>query len=137
MKRNKEMPMPLAATMGAGCSLLVTLAGAAVFGWLIGSGSVGKDRVDLLAGVTTVLSAFAGCILASALLGKMRMQVSLIAASGYLAVLFALTALMFGGQFEGIPLAIGCVAAGALASLLPMFMAGKGRGSRRPKRRYR
>lgn len=106
MVRNQKVTgtagtLPAGVVLGLMLSLGVTLAGAAVTAWLLSAERIGEGGTGYCALVILVLSSALGAWLAMARIRRLRMQVCLLTGLCYYLLLLAMTALLFGGQYEG------------------------------------
>ena len=102
-------------------SMLVTLAGSAIAAALISSERIGEGAIGYASMLTLGLAALAGAWIAVILVKRLRLQVAMIFGGCYYLLLLATTALLFGGQYQGMGVtAIVVLAASALVAFLPM-----------------
>lgn len=95
------LSIPVGLSVGLLVGLLVTIAGAAFTAWLIASEKIGEGSADyaamIILGVATALEALTAVYLVK----KLRLQVSMLSGVCYYVTLLAMTALFFGGQYQG------------------------------------
>lgn len=109
------MAIPAGLGIGIGVSLVVTLLGAALTAWLIGAERIGEASIGYGAMAILVLASAVGAFVSSSLIKRLRLQICLLSGVGYFLTLLGMTALFFGGQYQGmgvssIAVLIGCVA---------------------------
>ncbi len=126
LKRKTGMPMAGAIGIGTGISFLITLAGAAILAAMIEQGTVAQNGIGAGAMVILVVGAALGALVANLLCPGKRLAVCGLTALGYYLSLLAMTALIFGGQYEGMGVTALMILLGAALTLLPALM-GKGR----------
>ncbi len=124
--------MPLGLCIGALISLALTLVMAGIIAWLVDKGSMPIAGIGYGAMVTLFAAAAAGALTASRKIKRMRMQVCLISGAVYFLLLLSMTALFFGGQYQGIGVTAVVVFGGAVVAILPGLRQGRG-----GKKRYR
>lgn len=129
--------LPVGIGVGLSVALLLSLIQAMGAAWLMNTERVGEDAISWMSTVITASAALAGCWAAVCAAGEKRMQVSLLTGASYYLSMLAMTALFFDGEFQGLLLPAGEVAA---ACLLVGFLSAKQKKSsnvRRLKRAYR
>ena len=126
--------IPLAIALALGAAVSITVLGAAVISFLLESEKAGEGSVGYAAMITLFLSSVAGAWLAARLSKKMRLQVCLLTGGAYYLTLLAMTALLFGGQYERLGVSALITLAGCgLVAFLPSK---KGSGWKRPKKTF-
>ena len=113
----KGTSIPAGIAIGLLLSAVITVVGAAVFAYLLASEKMGLSAVGLAAVLLQCVASFAAALLAAGLTKGNRLPVCLAVGGGYLIVLLGCTALLFGGQYQG-------VGASALAVLIGSGVAG-------------
>ena len=93
--------MPAGIGIGVGISIALTLAGAAVVAWLLNGQKLEQSQIGYGSMVTLLLSSALGAWAACTLVKHRTMVVCLATGGGYFASLLAITALFFGGQYQG------------------------------------
>lgn len=118
-------------------SLLVTLGGCAICATLISSESIAATAANYCVLGILLISAFAGAKIAIIRSGEKRLLVGTLTGALYLVVLLAMTALFFGGQYEGVgETALVVITGGIVAAIIGIN--GKKRGiSHKSKIRHR
>lgn len=113
--------IPEGITLGVVAALLLSLIGAVVTAYLINGEIVKQDSVGTAALIILVLAAAGGAVLAMWRIKRLRMQICLLTGLCYYLTLLAMTALFFGGQYQGMGVAALAVLAGSgLVALLGM-----------------
>ena len=117
----KATSIPVGILSGVTVSMLITLVGAAVAAWLISAEITSQESVGYLSAVILVLGGAIGAAVSAGRIKRMRLQMSVLSGVFYYLSLLAMTALFFGGQYEGmgatgIAVAAGC-AGGAIVGL--------------------
>ena len=114
------MGIPGGLGLGILVSLLITFAGAALTAWLIASEKIGEGTTGYAAMVILAIASAMGALVAVQLVKRMRLQVCMMTGSCYYLTLLAMTALLFGGQYQGMGVsAIVIIAGCALIAFLP------------------
>ncbi len=99
---------PIAGPLGAGVAVGavvctgVTLVGSAVFAALISGDLISAASLGYCALATLLLASIAGAISGAGRTKEKRLYVCLLVAAVYLLMLLSVTALFFGGQYEGV-----------------------------------
>ena len=113
---------------GVAAALALTLLLGALLAFFISREVVQQEQLGYGVMVILFLAAALGCRLAYRRIQHRRLLVFLLAALGYLVSLTAITALFFGGQFEGIfPTAMLIIGGSGTAFLLPGHGSGMGK----------
>lgn len=115
----KAMSMPLGMSIGLAVCMALTMAATAVISNLVLSEKLGEGAVGYCAIVTLLLSSAAGAWLAAVLVKRRWMIVCVGVGFSYFLTLLAITALFFGGQYQGVAVTAlvifgGCGAVGLL-----------------------
>lgn len=124
----------LALCWGLIISMVLTLILSAGITYLVLSETMAESAVGYGVMLTVLVSSFLGAIVAAAAVKSRRLFVCLMSGVGYFLLLLSVTALFFGGQYEGMGVTALLVFGGAGAAAL---MGGKGDGQKRKKRRYK
>ena len=123
--------------LGAAVSLTVTLIAAAIFAALISAETVPVGNMDYYGLVILLLAAIAGSAAASGRMQQKRLYLCLLTGAAYYLVLLAMTALFFGGQYQGMGATALVVLAGCAVVILLGLKGGKRGASRKSKIRHR
>lgn len=115
----KSKPMAVGLTMGTAISLAVTLLGAAVMANLVLSEKLAEEAIGYGAMVILLLASTLGAWISAGLVKRRWMVVCLGAGGCYYLMLLSITALFFGGQYQGMGVTAllvlgGCGAVGLL-----------------------
>ena len=140
MVRNRKptgtaMSLPAGIGIGVAVAVVLSLTGAALTAWLLDSGSMPQDGIGYGAMMILLLSAAAGSWTAISAVKHNRLAVGMATGGVYLALLLGMTALFFGGAYQGVAPTILLVLAGSMAAALIGNGAGGNRISRRHKTR--
>ena len=96
------MSMPAGLTIGGICSLLITLMMSAIVAKLMESEVIEQESIGYLVISILLISSVAGSLISFGRIQRRRMVVCLISGLVYYCVLLSLTAMCFGGQYQGI-----------------------------------
>ncbi|MBP3304404.1 MAG: TIGR04086 family membrane protein [Oscillospiraceae bacterium] len=97
----KARTIPVGIAFGLLVSLTVTLAGAVLLAYLIAAEKLGADGIGYGSMVILMAASALGTWSAVARIKRRRLMVCGISAAGYYLLLLGMTALFFGGQYEG------------------------------------
>lgn len=115
--------------IGVGVSLLITMLLCACTATMIDKQIVSTQWSGGAALVVHLIAAFVGCMIAAKIAGKRRMIVCILTGIVYFLTLMAVSAAIYGGQYEGTLQGLGTtLGASALAGLL-----GAGSGKQKAK----
>ncbi len=116
----KALGIPAGIAIGDLVSLIISIAGAAVSAWLVSSGKIGEGGIGYAAMIVVALAAAVGAWISTALIKRLRLQMCMLSGGCYFLTLLAITALFFGGQYQGIGvIAIVILCGCALIAFLP------------------
>ena len=114
------MGIPVGLALALVASLVVTLAGAALTALLVSSEKIGEGAIGYAAMMILALASVLGAWVAVLLIKRLRLQVAMLFGGCYYLMLLAMTALLFGGQYQGMgTTAIIVLAGSALIAFLP------------------
>ncbi|MBE6934646.1 MAG: TIGR04086 family membrane protein [Ruminococcaceae bacterium] len=131
----KGMGIPSSLGLALVVSVAITLLGAMIIAALIASGKIGEGAMQYGVMGVLAISAASGAWVASAIAKRLRLQMCMIAGGCYYLVLLAMTALFFGGRYQGVILhAIIILIACGVIAFLPSKNGSK---IRRRKKAYR
>lgn len=136
-KKVKGAAMTIPAGLGISLlvSMIITLAGAAAASHLIASEKIGEGSIGFAAMVILAIAAIMGAWCAISLVKRLRLQVCMMAGGCYYLTLLAMTALLFGGQYQGMGVTAIVILAGcAVVAFFPTKMGGN---RKHKKRAYR
>lgn len=114
----KASSMPGGLAIGWGCSMAVTLLGSVIVAALLDRRIMEMDSIGYGTMLILLLSSMLGATLAVKRIKKQRMMVSMLAGAAYYLTLLAVTALFFGGQYEGMAVTGLVILGGSLAAAL-------------------
>lgn len=97
----KSKPIALGLAAGCAIALMITLSGAALTAKLALSEKIQTESIGYAAVVILLTASIVGAWISSALVKRRRLIVSLGAGGSYYLSLLAITALFFGGQYQG------------------------------------
>lgn len=106
--------IPAGIGIGLGVSIIVTLLGAAGTAYLATAEMIGENRIGYAAMVILFVAAVSGAATAVGRTKRLRLQISLLAGISYFLMLLAVTALFFGGMYEGVGTTLILVLLGSL-----------------------
>jgi hypothetical protein len=106
------MSMPAGLAIGTGLSLLITLAGACVTAWLLSSEYIAVEQIGYGSLVTLITASAAGAWIASMLIKHRHLMVCVTTGGLYYASLIMITAVFFGGQYQGMGVTLLAILAG-------------------------
>lgn len=122
----RAMSMPAGLTVGAAVSLTITLLFAAVLSKLVDMEKLAWENIGYGIIVLLLAASFSGAMIAYARIKRQRLLVCGVSGVIYFGILLAITALFFGGQYEGIGVTAGLVFAGsACAGILGLRDGGR------------
>ena len=101
----KSYRMSVGILIGVAVCVVVTLVIAFILAWLISAEKMSENAIGYGAMAALLLSAALGALAASSRIGRLRTQVCLITGGIYYLVLLSMTALFFGGQYQGMGVA--------------------------------
>lgn len=110
--------MPGGLALGAAVSLLVTLFGSVLSAWLVARESIPESGIGYCAMVILLLAGIAGSAVAVERIKRRRMLVCMLSGGIYYACLLGMTALFFGGQYQGMGVTALMVFCGVMLVLL-------------------
>lgn len=113
--------------LGVGVCLLLTLLGSIVLTWMIHAEALQSVAVGYGVICVLLLSSLVGTWIASVKVNRFRAQVCLITAVGYYVVLLAMTALFFGGRYQGMGVTAVVVILGCIIAILIGLKSQKGK----------
>ena len=110
--------MPVGIGIGCGISLSFTILGAGLVAKLISMEVLRETAIGYGAMMTVLLATVCGAGVAVNKVKKRILQVAMLVGAGYFALLLAVTALFFGGQYQGMGVTALLVAGGCGAVIL-------------------
>ena len=127
--------MPAGLAIGLLISLIITFAGSAATAYLVLGERMGENGIGYASLVILFVSSVMGAWGAVNCIKRQRLQVCLLSAAVYYLSLIAMTAMFFGGQYQGMGFTAIVVVIGVLA--VAFFPAKEGRKFRIKKGAYR
>lgn len=109
----RAMSMPAGIAVGILVSLFITLAGAFLLGWLIDRETMTVNNIGYGSMVILLSASALGAMVAKNRIKHRALVVCLLSGTGYYLALLSITALFFGGQFQGMGVTLALVLAGA------------------------
>ena len=112
--------IPVGLGLGLASSLLITIGGAALTAWMVAGEKIGEASGGYAVIVILVLSSALGALVSTWLIKRLRLQMCMLSGGLYYLSLLAMTALLFGGQYQGMGASAVAVLAGcAVIAFLP------------------
>lgn len=134
--RAKSMPAGLA--LGAAAAFAITLAVSAIGAKLVDMGSLKETAIGYWVMGILLISAFTGAMVAVGSIKRQKLMVCALSALIYYGCLLSTTALLFGGQYQGMgATALMVLCGGALAAMLCSRKGREGRRNRKRSLRHR
>ncbi len=130
--RNKELSLPLGIGLGLLICVILTLAGTAAISHLTLTEKIGEQSITIWSKVILFIAVLIGAWGAVSATKQKRLQVSLLTGGIYNLLLLSMTAMFFGGRYQGVGITLLVVLA---ASAFVAFMPAKIKHN--PKRRKR
>lgn len=125
--------MPTGLLIGGACALGGTLLLSAVLAKLVDLETIPQNKIGYGIMAMLLVCAFAGANVACGKIKRQYLVVSVTSAGLYFALLMAITALFFGGQYSGVGVTAALVLCGSM--LAALLRSGRGEGRRRRKNR--
>ena len=110
--------MPAGIAIGCAVSLLITITGSALVAKLISDEVVNDTAIGYGAMMILLLASALGASISAAKVKRLRLQVCMLSGAAYYAALLGITALFFGGQYQGMGVTALVVLAGTGAAVL-------------------
>ena len=123
--------------LGTAVCIGVTVLCAAVGAAMISSGTIPESAIGYGALGTLALSSMAGALAGGWKIQEKRLYLCLLVAAEYVALLLAMTATFFGGQYEGVGLSVIMAILGAFGAAIVGQGRGNGRNLRKSKIKHR
>lgn len=133
----KGTSIPLGIGLGILLSLVITLLGAVVVAFLLVSEKIGVSAIGWAAMLLLGLGALGGSSLGAGLAKVSRLPVCMAVGGGYFLVLLMITALFFGGQYQGITAMLISAMTGSLVAGFLGLKGNKGFNFKKKKVAYR
>ena len=134
-KTGKTIGIPAGIAIGTLISLVVSIIGAAVSAWLVSSEKIGEGGIGYASLIIVALATVGGAWFSVSMIKRLRLQMCMLSGACYFLCLLGMTALFFGGQYQGIgSVAIAVICGCGIVALAPMK---KNQFKRKHKRAYR
>ena len=133
----QSKPMAVGLAVGCGISLVFTLLGAALIANLVLSQKMSSESIGYGAVIILLLASAIGAWLSYAMIKRRRLVVCLSFGLGYYLSLLAITALFFGGQYQGMGVTAMLILGGSGAVALMGIKGEKSLGQKAKKFRFR
>jgi putative membrane protein (TIGR04086 family) len=133
----KAMPMVAGLAVGVALSIGITMVLAGLTAHFVLSETISENAIGYAAMAALYLSAALGSLIAARMIKRRRMVVCLATGGIYFLTLLGMTALFFGGQYQGIGVTALVVLGGSGTIGLLGLRQGKGRGIKHKKIRSR
>lgn len=118
--RGKATAIPVGLAIGGVISLIITLVGSAATAYLVLNQQIGENSVGYASIVILLLGSSMGAWGAYTCIKRQRLQICLLSVAVYYLSLLAITALFFGGRYQGMGVtAIVIFIGGAIVALFP------------------
>ena len=132
----RAMTIPAGLAVSVFSAIAVTGICSGLSAWLILRGIVPEMAVGYLAMGILLVSSAAGAIVAEGTIQRLRTRICLAAAGGYYLSLLAVTAVFFGGQYQGMGVTALMVLCGPVLVIL-LAPGGKNRAGCRRRKKHR
>lgn len=109
---------PGAILLGGVIGLTITFLGSVIIAWLINGERLGEENLQYGVIAVLLIASFVSAILATILFRGKRMLISLATGFVYFLILLAVNALLFGGQYQGVPYTLLVILAGCVCNAL-------------------
>ncbi len=129
----KTGSIPLSLALGTGSGLAVSLIGACILAWLISTEKIGHAALNNAVLIILLLSSATAATVSTISAKQKRLLMCVLSGACYLVVLLASTALIFGGQYQG----VGVTALAVLAGCMGVCLLGLNTGKRRKTGKYK
>ncbi len=130
------MPIPMSIGVGVMISMAGMLAGALALAAVIHKGKMSPDAMGYGVLAVLMISSVFGSLIACTRVSGKRLIVGAVTSAVYLLVLLCMTALFFGGRYQGVAVTALVVLGGGIISALLTTRHGKGTGKKHKKHRY-
>lgn len=129
--------IPAGVTFGCVISVMISVAGAVIFAKMIDAGLLPEKAIGYSSMVILLISSFAGAWTAYGKIKRRKAFSCLISGAVYYGILLAMTALIFGGQYQGMGVTALLIGAGSICAMILEFPKDKQRAGRKRKIAYR
>lgn len=131
----RTLSIPAGMGVGLGVSLGITAAAIAVLAKLVDTQTLAWENVGYGIMVMLLAASFFGALTAYGKIKRQRLMVCLLTGAAFFGFLLSMTALFFGGQFDGVLYTFLLVLAGSSAAGLLGLRQGRGGGKKQRRRR--
>ena len=135
--RNTASSLPVGVGIGLLVSLVLTVLGAALTAYLVDKEFIAQSNIGYGCLISLLVSACCGAYVSVKRVKRLRMQVCIASGVCYYLLLLGITALFFGGQYEGMGITALVVLGGCIAVAISGMSGGKRRKSTLNKSAYR
>ena len=115
----KDKGLPQALVIGLLAGVVVSLAGAALLAYLIEKESIDISGIKAGGIVIHLIGSALTCVIAYRVMKRQRIVVCALSALCYFLVQIGMTAMFFGGQYQGIGVGALAILGGGVLSILP------------------
>lgn len=117
----RAFSIPLGIALALLISLVLTLGGSAAAAALVSAERIGEGAIGYAAMLILAVATLVGAWVSVVFVKRLRLQVAMLFGGCYYLLLLATTALLFGGQYQGMGVtAMIILAASALVAFMPM-----------------
>ena len=135
--KGRAVSMPGGLAIGAGISMLVTMIVAAIGANLVMKQILPQENIGYCSIIALLAGGITGAITASAKVKHRKLVVCLLSGLVYYVTLLSITALFFGGQYEGMGVTFVTIAIASVAAALISSREGKQQKHRGHKKSHR
>ena len=124
-KQGKNRSVAVGLTIGTAVCCIITILLTSLIAYLISRERISENNIRLFTSLIHYLSVLIGTYCVNTLIKRKLLPVSLLQCTCYLAVLFASTALFWGGQYGGIGSTLIAVILGGASGILAILCVNK------------
>ena len=110
--------IPVGICIGMFVALVVTLSGALITAWLVSNERISDDGIGYSAMIILMASSMLGTFTAQSLVKHQKLIICAATGGSYYLMLLSITALFFGGQYQGMGVTALVIAAGTAVIIL-------------------
>lgn len=133
-RNGKAKTMPAGLALGALAGLLITLVLAVAAAKLVDIGTAKEEAIGYFAMGILLLSSFTGAMISVSSIKRQKLLVCGLSALIYYGILLSMTALFFGGQYQGMGVTALLVLCGGAVAALTVMRQGRGTGIKKRRR---
>ena len=126
----KKVSMPAGVGIGVGVATVLSLAGAALLAWLIGSEKMNENAMGMGSLILLALSSAIGSIIANICIREKKLIVTAATSATFFILLLAITALLFEGQYHHVGATALSILAGGMIAIIPGIILSASGGKR-------